>query len=363
MSAVSRPRPLVSVILAVYNEAAYIERVVHSILRQSCPAFDLEVLAIDGKSTDGTFEVLKRIAESTPSVRLLVNERRRIPFAFNIGLAQARCEYICIFGSHTVYDENYISTCLNELESRAAIGCGGRVLTTAANATLQARLVAACLGSRFGSSSKSFRTSLEGYADTINYPVYRRSALISVGGYDEQLYRNEDNDINQRLRARGHRLYLTWKTSCRYFVQPTIPSLLIYAWNNGYWNGISVKKNASALALRHFVPGMFVLTCLLFSLLAAAHPHMPATYRSWAALPITFLLCIYFGVALLVSSVVCIRRKWSPALLLPFVFFSFHVAYGSGTMWAFVCNARSPEARLADRALQLTNENRVTNYE
>src|SRR5437870_2338639 len=154
MSTVPRQRPLVSVILAVYNEAAYIEQVVHSILCQSRLTFNLEVLAIDGKSTDGTFELLKRIAESTPAVRLLVNERRRQPFAFNIGLAQARGEYICIFGSHTVYAENYISTCLSELELRDAIGCGGRVLTTAANASLQARLVAACLGSRFGSSSK-----------------------------------------------------------------------------------------------------------------------------------------------------------------------------------------------------------------
>jgi len=132
---------LVSVILPVYNEAAHIEEVVLSILNQSHPNFDLEIVVIDGKSTDGTLDKLQRIADSNPAVRLLVNERRKTPFAFNMGLTYARGEYACIFGAHTAYDPDYIYTCLQELKARDAVGCGGRVITTAANASLQAKLV------------------------------------------------------------------------------------------------------------------------------------------------------------------------------------------------------------------------------
>ena len=54
MSSAEASRPLVSVIMPVYNEAAHIGRVVASLLDQSSPNFDLEILTIDGKSTDGT---------------------------------------------------------------------------------------------------------------------------------------------------------------------------------------------------------------------------------------------------------------------------------------------------------------------
>jgi glycosyltransferase involved in cell wall biosynthesis len=345
-------RPLVSVILPVYNEAAHIEQVVHSILGQSRAAFDLEILAIDGNSTDGTPEILQAIAGSNPEVRVLANPRRMTPLAFNIGLEHARGEYICIFGAHTAYDKNYIETCLAELEAQNAIGCGGRVLTTAANASLQARLVAAAMGSAFGTSSKSFRNHPQGFADTINYPVYLRTAVLELGGYDEQLYRNQDIDLNQRLRARGHRLYMTWKTSCRYFVQPTLSKMANYGWKTGFWNIISLRKNASAHGFYHFVPAIFVLACFLTSLTAASGWYVAAPYRVLCSVPLVLLLAMYFSVALIVSSTIALRLRWFAAFLLPFVFFTLHASYGLGTLWALFSNAKSPEAERAGQTLK-----------
>ncbi len=344
MSSSPSHRPLVSVIMPVYNEASHITQVVRSLLNQSAPDFDLEILTIDGRSTDGTYETLLRLAGSDSRVRLLVNERRKTPFAFNIGLQNAKGEYVCIFGAHTAYDPDYIATCLQELKTRDAVGCGGRVLTTAANPRLAARLVAACLGSSFGTSRKSFRNHPEGYADTVNYPVYQRSALVEVGGYDEHLYRNQDNDLNQRLRAQGHRLYMTWRTSCKYFVQPTVRALLKYAWNTGYWNAISLKKNASAHALYHFVPGIFVLASIVTALLAVTGFFLHTPYNSWAVLPLALVLGAYLAVAVSVSLITAVRKRWLAAVLLPPIFFSLHFWYGAGTLWALLSNAKSPEA-------------------
>lgn len=348
-------RPLVSVILAVCNEARHIESVVGSLMSQSRPAFDLEILVVDSNSTDGTSEILERMALSHPELKLLRNPRRMTPFAFNTGLRHARGEYVCIFGAHTVYDLNYISTCLSEMELHGAIGCGGRVLTTAANTSLQARLVAASLGSVFGTSNKSFRNYPQGYADTINYPVYVRDAVVDVGGYDESLYRNQDNDLNQRLRAKGHRLYVTWSTSCRYFVQSTIAQLAQYAWKTGYWNVIGLKKNASAHGVRHFVPGMFVSVVSLTSLFALLGMYVPIPFRGYATMLLLVLLGTYFAAALVSSSFIAARRKWFAALLLPPVFFALHVSYGLGTLWAFLCNAKSPEAPIADSVLHTSH--------
>jgi succinoglycan biosynthesis protein ExoA len=343
MSITDSRRPLVSVIMPVYNEAAHIERVVESILGQSRRGFDLEVLAIDGSSSDGTRHKLQASAQIHPELRLLSNPRRVTPVAFNIGLAEARGEYVCIFGAHTVYDPDYISVCLEELLAQRVSGCGGRVQTTAANESLQAKLVAAALGCAFGTSRKSFRNHPEGAAATINYPVYRRQPLIDAGGYDESLHRNQDNDLNQRLRAKGHRLYMTWRTGCRYFVQPTVRKLAQYGWKTGYWNVISVKQNASAHGLYHFVPGMFVLALQLTCLLALFAAAAGAPHQLWLSSPLILLLLAYFGSATVMSFITALRSRWIAAMMLPPVFFALHVSYGAGTLWALLRNAKSPD--------------------
>ena len=346
MPAAPTSRPLVSIVMPVHNEAAHIASVVQSLLDQQRSGFDLEVLVIDSNSKDGTREILRRLAAANPAVRLLLNPQEKTPLAFNIGLREARGEYACIFGAHTVYDPDYIAVCLENLHQHDAVGCGGRVLTTAANSTLSARLVAAAVGSSFGTSRKSFRNHPEGFADTVNYPVYRRGPVMEAGGYDEQLHRNQDIDLNQRLRTRGHRLYMTWATSCRYFVQPTVRGLMAYAWKNGFWNAISLRRNAAAHALYHFIPGIFVLSIVSAALCFLMQFAVAPPYRYWFALPLGLVLLAYFGTASLVAAREAVRRRWPAGLLLPFVFFAFHIAYGLGILWALISNAQTPQ--LAD---------------
>src|SRR5215471_2390846 len=174
-------RPLISVVLAVYNERKHIQECMDSLRGQETQDFDMEILAVDGVSTDGTREYLEQISLVDPRVRVLANEKRRVPFAFNIGIREAKGSYICIFGSHAVYARDYVSVCLKELQSKSAAGCGGRVFIQASSAKLQARLAAYAFAHPFGSSRRSFRTQPEGYADTIGYTIFRRDVLVQVG--------------------------------------------------------------------------------------------------------------------------------------------------------------------------------------
>lgn len=335
-------RPLVSVILAVCNEAAKIEQCLASLLAQQAPDFDLEFFAVDGRSTDGTVEILDRLAIADSRVKVLTNERRRTPFAFNLGLQEARGEYVCILGAHTEYSHDYISTCWHQLLARGVAGCGGRVVTRPAVNTLQARLVAAALAHPFGSSRKSFRTQPEGFVDTVNYPVLRKAPLLEAGGYDETLLRNQDNDMSQKLLAAGHRLYCTWKTQCFYHPQSTARALLSYAFRNGYWNVISLRKNAASMAARHFFPFIFLLGLLAAGLLAAASPLLTVPYPLYALLPLITLLGTYLAVAALAATQVAVRDRFGGAAWLPLVFLGLHLAYGSGTLCALVAGAGIP---------------------
>lgn len=343
-------RPLVSVVLATCNEEKSIESCLVSLLTQqtSSPSigeFDIEILAVDGLSTDNTRAILDRYAACDPRLRVIENPRRRAPFAFNLGLRHARGSYVCIFGAHCVYRHDYIAVCLGELVGRGAAACGGRVKTVAAARGLSARLAAWAMSHPFGSSRKSFRTQSEGPVDTVNYAVFRRDLALAAGGYDEELLRNQDNDLNQKLRAAGFELWCTWKTQCLYFPRSTVGSLCRYGYNNGYWNAVSLAKNPASMGLRHFVPLFFVAALEFAALLAAAGalasfsglfaPSFSGAALSYpwlAAAPLAFLLALHLGCGAAAAAQVALRERSPGALWLPFVFLAFHLSYGFGTL-------------------------------
>src|ERR1700676_3013131 len=174
-------RPFVSVVLATFNETHHVQKCMDSLLAQETSGFHMEILAVDGGSTDGTREYLEKVAGKDSRVRVLRNEKRKAPFAFNIGVREAKGDFVCIFGSHTIYKKDYIAVCLNELIANGAGGCGGRVITEPSSDNIQACLVAYGMAHPFGSSRKSFRTQAEGFADTVNYMVIRKEEIAKFG--------------------------------------------------------------------------------------------------------------------------------------------------------------------------------------
>ena len=111
--------------------------------------------------------------------------------------------------------------------------------------------------------------------------------MLEVGGYDETLLRNQDNDLNQKLRARGHELFLTDEVQCRYYARSTIMELWRWGFGTGRWNAISLKRNPISLRPRHLVPLIFASS--IFSLVAialvapprAVHPRLLPGLSSW----------------------------------------------------------------------------------
>lgn len=325
-------KPLVSVILPTYNEARHIESTIRSLLAQRHSGFELEILVIDGGSSDATVDHVVPFL-SDGRVKLLRNPSRTAPAAFNIGLRAAAGEFVCVLGAHAKYSADYIETCYREMLAHDAVGCSGVLVTAPANDTPSARLAAWCLGHGFASSPNSVRTQADGFAETIPYPIFRKSALFEVGGYNEQLVRNQDNDMNHRLRAAGHKLYLTAKTRAIYLARPNIKSLWSYAYRSGTWNALTLRINAACMRLRHFVPLAFAL-CLAVLTLATLLAKL--THRS-AFIPMLLLasvLGIHSALGLTAAVQTSIAERSMEPLLLPPVILGFHLAYGLGTLAA-----------------------------
>ena len=207
---------ILSIISPVFNEEKYIQQTIESFLQQEHHSFDIEILLCDGMSTDKTRNIIREYTEKFPNVRLIDNPKRKTPFAFNIGLKEAKGEYVAILGAHSAYDKNYLQACYDDLIATNSVGCSGRVITQSAYSTTQAKLCEWAMLSSFGVSGNSFRVMREGYVHSVNFPVFKKQALLDIGGYNEMLERNQDNDMNQRLIDAGHQLYCTWKTKCFY---------------------------------------------------------------------------------------------------------------------------------------------------
>ena len=154
--------------------------------------------------------------------------------------------------------------------------------------------------------------------------------------------------MNQRLRAAGHRLYLTSKTYATYRARPSVKSLCEYAFLTGKWNALTLTVNPGCMRLRHFAP--FAFTTFVFALvLATVGSLFTATIAAPALTFLTIMLVVHFLFGLIAAVQVAARERTISALLLPWVILGFHLAYGLGTLAGFLCLLRgaSPPANTA----------------
>lgn len=312
----------VSVVMPVYNEEHYIKKCVDSLLLQDYPIDKMEWIFVDGCSTDRTVEILSGYQEKYPSlIKTYNNPRKIVPYAMNIGIAASKGKYIVRLDAHADYATDYISKCIYYLENTDAENVGG-VAETKANGFM-GNAIAKMLSSKFGVGNSQFRTNGEsGYVDTVPFGAFKREVFSKYGGYDERLVRNQDNEMNFRIRKNGGKIYLSNDIRLSYYCRDSIKGISAMARKNGMWNIITMKLCPGSMGLRHFIPFAFVLSIIGLGVLSFVH------------LAFAALLCAEMSLYLLLDIAFSIKQaktvKEFFALLILFPIF--HVAYGFGSM-------------------------------
>ena len=329
----------VSVIIPMRNEEQYIVSCLKSLLEQTYPAEHYEMIVVDGMSSDRSVELVRELIQSTSRVRLMSNPAAIVPTGMNLGIRGASGEIIVRADAHTVYPPNYIENCVHYLETTGADNVGGPIVTVAANESLSAQLVAAVLSNRFGVGNSQFRTSMqEGYVDTVPFGTFRRQIFDQIGFFDESLVRNQDNEMNGRIRQSGGKIYQTPALSTRYFAPATFGKLVVQTYRNNKWHLFTLFQTRTAMGLRHFLPAFFLCTLAALSVLS----FFSATSR----IALGSLLAVYLCAAAYFSwraprNSIPIAAK----LLMPIAFLTFHLAYGAGVVTGAAFAFRGPDAR------------------
>src|SRR5262249_9758817 len=139
------------------------------------------------------------------------------PAAMNIGIRAANGDIIIRADGHNFYPESYIETCVKYLNRTGADNVGGPWITVPANDNFGARLVAAILINPFVVGNSNFRIGVkEGFVETVPFGAFRRELFDRIGMFNEKLVRNQDNELNARIRQSGGKIYQTPALTTQY---------------------------------------------------------------------------------------------------------------------------------------------------
>lgn len=316
------PPPPVSVIMAVRNEAAHIEETLDSVFAQDYPGV-LEVTAADGESTDGTRSLLENRAREEPRLRVVDNPDRSAAAGLNRALAAGRGEVVVRCDGHCLLPPDYVRRAVAILAETGAANVGGR--QEARGDTPLTGAAAIALTSPFGMGPSRFRYGTRpGPADTVYLGVFRRSALEAAGGFDPDLARNQDYELNIRLRQAGEVVWFDPRLRVIYRPRSTLRALWKQFFDYGRGKRAVIRRHPRATAARQLAPPLLTAGLLASALWAV----LGGGWRA-AALP-----GLYIGFLAVAAVVETARRRTRHGLLLPAVLATMHLAWGTGFLFA-----------------------------
>jgi glycosyltransferase involved in cell wall biosynthesis len=155
-------------------------------------------------STDRTREIVRAIAARDPRVRLLDNPGQIVPTAMNVGIRAARGNIVVRIDGHCRIPRDYIAAVLRAFRESGAECVGGAMVAEGEN--FWGKVIAGVTSSAFGVGGVRFHGHGQSrFMDTVYLGAYPKQVLLDVGLYDEDFVRNQDDELNCRLRAQGAR--------------------------------------------------------------------------------------------------------------------------------------------------------------
>jgi succinoglycan biosynthesis protein ExoA len=334
--------PFVTVAIPCFNERRHIEACISDVLQQDYPADRFEVLVGDGMSSDGTRDILARLAADSARLRVVDNPDRLQAAGLNAMIREARGDVIIRMDVHARYARDFLRQCVLVLRETGAQNVGGAARASA-DSFFQ-RAACAALDSPLSYGGSSYRNvNAEGWVDTVFPGAFPRQTFETVGGFDPRAITNEDAELNQRILAAGGRIYLSRKIVCHYYPRDSFRGLARQYFKYGMGRARTLLKHGRFPTPRPAIPFLTVVGGVLLLATSGVQPFtLPA-----------------FGLYALATGAEAVRvcRRHSLALT-PYVWAIFpvlHVSHGVGFgygLWHYLRHpdwANSPAAVPARR--------------
>ena len=310
-------REMITVVIPVRNEEHFIAACLTSVLQQD--ERNLQVIVVDGASTDATVRVVIEFALEDPRVQLIHNPDGIIPRSLNLALRAARGRWFIRVDGHATIPPGYLSRIVGHLRSGQWGGVGGRKDGVGRSAAGQA--IAAAMASPFGVGNSTYHhgTRLQ-TVEHIPFGAYPTSLLRRVGGWDEGLRVNQDFELDYRLRKDGHRLLFDPQLTIAWHCRQSVGDLFSQYRRYGAGKAVVAWMHPASLRPRHLAAPLLV-AALSFG----------AAVSLWSLWPLA-LTSIAYLLALGAATLLTARhlhdveaRLWIPA-----AFGAMHLGWGIG---------------------------------
>lgn len=299
------------------------DRAVAAIDAQSYPADRMEIVVVDGGSSDGTLERVRSWMARDGRVRLLGGADVNTPLAMNIGIDASSGPFVAKIDGHGWIDRDFVKVAVEHLVAHSSVGCiGGRIVplaeTPAERASAYARF------SRLGVGGGIYTApAVLHAADTVQCGVYRREALIEAGGFDPRMAYGEDEELNYRVRQGGWAIVFHPGMAFNYRVRPTVRSLFCQYFRYGRARVAVIRKHPNFFRRKHAVPAAALVSLVCGALLALSNTSPAVGFGVLAA----------YG-ALIVGGALrlAVRNHYFRADLIAGSLVALHFGYGLGSL-------------------------------
>lgn len=335
-------QPFLSIVIPVRNEEKHLGSVLESLVNQNYSKDRMEILVVDGNSTDKTAEVVEDWARnSNVAIKRVANPAQLSSAGRNAGVRNSQGEVIIFIDGHCEIPDGYLLKSVADLlaETGADCLCRPQPLTTPENSVFQnavAHVRATALG--HGRDSTIYDQTREGEVNPSSAgAIYRRSVFDKVGYYDETFDACEDVEFNHRVFRSGLKSVISPRLTVYYHPRKSLLGLWGQMIRYGRGRFRLSRKHSDAFSVAQAVPAALLLWVLIGAVFAAFfHPF---------AIAYLFSLVLYGGAVFASSVSVGLRHRWREALWAPLIYLTIHFGLGAGFLMEAIKSPRHAQDR------------------
>lgn len=314
--------PTVTLIIPVRDEAAHLPACLHSVRGQDYSPSAIEILVVDGGSTDDTAAIVKREQRADPRIRLLTNHEGDLAHGLNIGLATANGDYVGYVHGRSVLPPEYVRRCIESLNETGAWSVGGRIVRVGVASMHEAIVLATSSPVGVGDSKHNF-SKQAGWVEAVFPGFWRRELFDRIGLFDPDMIFNEDNELSHRIRKAGGKIWYDPAIAVKYVPRSGLRAL--FHQYRRYALGktrVFRKHGRRAMRPRHVIPALWLAFLLGGGVTSLVIPSFAVFWLSGVSL---------YALVVTVTSV-AIRRRGVPWWMIAAAIATLHLGYGVGTL-------------------------------
>jgi succinoglycan biosynthesis protein ExoA len=317
-------KPLLSVIVPVRNEAEHIADVLQQILAQTLEDHRYEILVVDGRSEDGTAAIVAALAEKHPMIRLLDNPNFLSGEARNIGVQNARGDFVVFVDGHCRIKHPDMLKAVAEAAERGEKCISRPQFLIDDDVTPYQQAVSLARSSVIGhyAGSQIFRTD-DSHCNPMSAGCgYDRQLYSELGGVDTSFDAAEDLEFNYRVHRQNVEAFHSGAFEVNYYPRRSFRGLFRQLYRYGYGRALMARKHSTSISILGLINALMGLGLWLLPILGLM---VPALMRLWLLIAIPYL-----GISGLVSAWQARDRDLRMFLMIWSCFPAIHFGAGFG---------------------------------